>query len=107
MNNQRRTFFVHAAAACGALTEGHRAWAQAGQGAEMVGDSDAAAMAVGYVSDATKADKKKYPTYAADQRCGTCILFEGKASDAAGQCPLFPAKRVAAPGWCSSWAKKG
>ena len=107
MNNQRRTFFVHASAACGALTVGHRAWAQAGQGAEMVGDSDAAAMAVGYVSDATKADKKKYPTYAADQRCGTCILFEGKASDAAGQCALFPAKRVAAPGWCSSWAKKG
>ena len=105
MKNQRRTFFIHAAAACGALTAGHQVWAQAGQ--EMVGDSDAAAMALGYMSDATKTNKKKYPAYAAGQRCGTCILFEGKASDAAGQCPLFPAKRVAAAGWCSSWAKKG
>ena len=107
MNNQRRTFVIHAAAACGALTAGRSAWAQAAPGAEMVAESDAAAMAVGYVSDATKADKKKYPTYAAGQRCGTCILFEGKASDAAGPCPLFPGKRVAAQGWCSSWAKKG
>ena len=106
MNNPRRTFFVHAAAACGALATGHPAWAQAVQGAEMVGDGDAAAMALGYVSDATRADKKKYPTYAAGQRCGTCILFEGNASAASGQCPLFPAKRVAASGWCSSWAKK-
>ena len=105
MNNPRRTFFVYAAA-CGALATAHQAWAQTGQGAEMVGDGDAAAMAVGYVSDAARADKKKYPTYAAGQRCGTCILFEGKASDASGQCPLFPAKRVAASGWCSSWAKK-
>ena len=107
MNQQRRIFFIHAAAACSALAAGCQAVTQAGPGAEMVGSTDAAAMAVGYVSDATKADKKKYPTYAAGQRCGTCILFEGKASDAAGQCPLFPAKRVAAQGWCSSWAKKG
>ena len=53
-----------------------------------------------------KADRKKYPTYASGQRCGTCILFEGRPTDMAGPCPLFPGKRVSAAGWCSSWAKK-
>ena len=88
------------------MAAAHRAWAQASPMADMVNDTDAAAMAVGYVSDASKADKKKYPTHAPGQRCGTCILFDGKPSDTSGPCPLFPGKRVSAAGWCSSWAQK-
>jgi hypothetical protein len=75
--------------------------------AEMVGDKDANAVALGYVSDATKADKAKFKSYAAGQHCGSCQLFQGKAGDAAGGCPLFGAKQVAANGWCSAYAKKG
>ena len=106
MNIQRRTFILHSAAAGGALAAANLAWAQAGPVADMVQETDAAAMAVGYVPDAGKADRKKYPTYASGQRCGTCILFEGRPTDMAGPCPLFPGKRVSAAGWCSSWAKK-
>jgi len=71
-----------------------------------VTDKDPQAVALGYVSDATKADKAKYKTYAAGQTCGTCALFQGKAGDAAGACPLFAGKTVAAKGWCSAYAKK-
>jgi hypothetical protein len=67
---------------------------------------DAQAVALGYVVDATKADKAKYPKYAAGQTCATCQLYQGKAGDATGGCPLFAGKSVAAKGWCSAWAKK-
>ena len=71
-----------------------------------VDEKDPQAAALGYVSDASKADKAKYPKYAAGQSCGTCQLFQGKAGDASGPCPLFGAKHVAAKGWCSAYAKK-
>lgn len=106
MNQPRRTFVIHTLAACSALVATRTALAQAAPATEMVKDSDAAAMAVGYVSESAKADKRKYPTHAAGQRCGTCVLFESAATEASGPCPLFPGKRVSAGGWCSSWAKK-
>ena len=64
------------------------------------------AAALGYVSDATKADKVKYPKYAVGQDCAACQLYQGKAGDASGPCPLFPGKTVAAKGWCSAYVKK-
>lgn len=72
----------------------------------MVQESDAQAIALGYKADATKADKAKYPKYAAGQQCANCALYQGKATDAAGPCPLFAGKQVASKGWCSAWAKK-
>jgi len=71
-----------------------------------VDEKDPQAVALGYVSDATKADKAKYKTYAAGQHCGACALFQGKATDAAGNCPLFAGKQVVNTGWCSAFAKK-
>ena len=64
------------------------------------------AAALGYVIDATKADKAKYPKYAAGQDCANCQLYQGKAGDPKGGCQLFPGKDVAAKGWCSAWIKK-
>jgi hypothetical protein len=74
--------------------------------AAMVDEGDAQAKALGYVADATKADKAKYKQYAAGQHCGNCALFQGKPDAAAGPCALFPGKEVAGKGWCSAWAKK-
>jgi hypothetical protein len=74
--------------------------------AELVGEKDANAVALGYVADATKADKAKYKTYAAGQHCGNCSLYQGQAADKAGNCPLFAGKQVATTGWCSAYAKK-
>ncbi|MFY9514663.1 MAG: high-potential iron-sulfur protein [Rubrivivax sp.] len=75
--------------------------------AQLVGDKDPQAVALGYVSDATKADKAKYKNYAAGQTCANCALYQAKATDAEGGCPLFAGKKVAGKGWCSAWAKKG
>ncbi|GAA0741351.1 high-potential iron-sulfur protein [Ideonella azotifigens] len=71
-----------------------------------VDPKDAQATALGYVVDATKADKAKFPKYAAGQTCANCQFYQGKAGDASGACPLFAGKNVAAKGWCSAYAKK-
>jgi len=71
-----------------------------------VDPKDPQAAALGYVADATKADKAKFPKYAAGQRCDGCQLYQGKAGDAAGPCALFAGKSVAAKGWCSAYTKK-
>ncbi len=72
----------------------------------MVDPKGPQALALGYVDDATHADKVKYPKYAAGNQCSNCALYQGKAGDAAGACPLFPGKHVAVQGWCSAWVKK-
>ena len=74
--------------------------------AEMVDEKSPQAMALGYVSDATKADKAKFKQYAAGQECDTCALFQGKKGDAAAGCALFPGKQVSGKGWCSAYSKK-
>jgi len=97
----RRQFIQIVPVAGAALLAGRSAQAQA-----LVTDKDPQAVALGYVSDASKADKAKYKTYAAGQMCGNCQLFQGKAGDADGACPLFAGKKVSSKGWCSAYAKK-
>jgi len=67
---------------------------------------DPQASALGYVVDASKADKAKFPKYAAGQTCAGCQLYQGKAGDAWGPCTLFGGKQVAAKGWCSAFVAK-
>ena len=100
-NPPRRTFVISLFATGSAVVTA-RTFAQA-----VLSENDPQAVALGYVSDATKVDTKKYPKYAAGQVCSNCALYQGKAGDAAGNCPLFAGKQVAAKGWCSAWAKKG
>ncbi|MEP7139978.1 MAG: high-potential iron-sulfur protein [Caldimonas sp.] len=99
-SHPRRTFVIRVVAS-GAAMATSRVFAQAA-----VSEKDPQAVALGYVSDASKADVKKYPKYAAGQVCGNCALYQGKAGEAAGNCPLFAGKQVSAKGWCSAWAKK-
>jgi hypothetical protein len=99
--SNRRTFVIQTVVGATALTAALAAKAQA-----TLAESDAQAVALGYKADATKADKTKYPKYAAGQACHNCALFQGKAADVAGGCPLFAGKQVSAKGWCSAWAKK-
>jgi hypothetical protein len=98
----RRTFIIHAVAGTSALGAS-LAMAQAGPKLE---ETDPQAVALGYKSDATKVDMKKYPKHVATDNCAGCQLFQGKAKEATGGCPLFGGKQVAATGWCSAWAKK-
>lgn len=95
----RRVFLMTLAATGAAL-------AASAHAQSLVDEKDAQATALGYVSEAKRADIKKYPKYAAGQNCASCALFQGKAADKAGACPLFAGKQVASTGWCSAWAKK-
>lgn len=91
---------------CGAA--GALAAARQAQSAEIphLSTDDPTAKALGYTQDAKTVDKKKYPTYAAGQMCGTCMQFQGKPGDAYGACNIFSGKAVDANGWCQVWVKK-
>lgn len=100
MSTTRRVFLMTLSTATAGFSLGAMAQAQ-------VDPKDPQAVALGYVAEATKADTKKFPKYAAGQACANCALYQGKPTDAAGGCPLFAGKQVNAKGWCSAWAKKG
>lgn len=97
MTQNRRAFLLAAAAAT--LASSARAQAK-------VDVKDPQAVSLGYVLDATKADAKKFPTYAAGQHCGSCALYQGKPGDAWGPCPIYGGKLVSVNGWCSAYVKK-
>ena len=103
MSNSNRRVFLMQVATAGSVLAAARAQAQAAK----VDEKDPQAVALGYVADTAKADAKKFPKHANDQKCSGCALFQGKATDAAGGCPLFGTKQVSANGWCSAYAKKG
>ena len=100
--NNRRVFLLQVAA-CSSVLVAAGAQVQAAK----IDEKDPQAVALSYVHDTTKADMKKFPKHANDQKCTNCALFQGKATDAWGGCPLFGTKQVAGPGWCSAWVKKG
>ena len=101
MSQSNRRVFLLQIAAAGTALAASQVHAQA-----KLDEKDPQAVGLGYVADTAKADSKKFPKHAADQKCNNCGLFQGKASDAAGGCPLFGTKQVAAGGWCSAWVKK-
>ncbi|TAG77607.1 MAG: iron permease [Burkholderiales bacterium] len=103
MNQQRRTLIIYAATASSVAAA--TAFAQKAT-PELVKDSDANAVALGYSSDASKTDVKKYPQYAAGQSCSGCTLYAGTVKDANAACPIFGGKFVSGKGWCSAWVKK-
>jgi hypothetical protein len=80
MKNSRRQFMIMSAAGACSIALSNTVQAQA-----MVAETDPQAAALGYVADATKVNKAKFPKYQAGQ---------------------VGAKKVAGPGWCSAWAKK-
>jgi hypothetical protein len=101
MTSRRR--FIQIVPVAGAALLGART---ASAQADMVSEKDPQAVALGYVADASKADKAKYKNWAATQNCTNCALYQGKATDPSAVCPLFGTKKVSAKGWCSAWAKK-
>jgi High potential iron-sulfur protein len=63
------------------------------------------AQALGYVHDASKVDKVKFPGYVAGSICGGCQLYQGGTAEW-GPCALFAGSAVNTKGWCSAFAKK-
>jgi hypothetical protein len=101
MTSRRR--FIQIVPVAGATLLGART---ASAQADMVNEKDPQAVALGYVADASRADKAKFKNWAATQLCNNCALWQGKPTDPVAGCPLFGTKKVAAKGWCSAWAKR-
>ena len=100
-NTNRRTFMMQVVVGGSALAAASQVVA-----ADMVAESDANAVSLGYKADSTKVDAKKYPAHKPAQMCGNCALYQGKPTDAAGGCPLFAGTQVSSKGWCSAYAPK-
>jgi len=64
---------------------------------------DPAAVALGYVENASQVDVKKYPTFVAGSNCENCLQLQGAAGNNYRPCGLFPGKLVAVSGWCKGW----
>lgn len=76
---------------------------------EKVKTTDATAIALKYVEDATKSTNRtdKDGVKAADQFCHNCQYFTPDSADAGwGKCALFQEKLVDHDGWCVGWTKK-
>lgn len=101
MNTKRRVFLLQVLAGTGSIAAVGAAQAQ-----QKVDPKDPQAMALGYVDDTTKADAKKFPKHANDQKCNGCQLYSAPATTKEGPCAVFGGKLVAAEGWCNSWIKK-
>jgi hypothetical protein len=64
---------------------------------------DAAAMAQGYVENASQVDIKKFPQFVQGSNCENCLLLQGSAGNNYRPCSLFPGKLVSVSGWCKGW----
>jgi hypothetical protein len=74
--------------------------------AAVVDEKEPTAVALGYVTDAKRADKVKFPKYAPPQHCAICQFYQGAATVPMAPCTIFAGKRVAAVGWCSAFVAK-
>jgi high potential iron-sulfur protein len=106
MKNGRRQFLHVVPIAFAGLALGARAQTKPPAGGGKLDENDPQAKALGYVHDAKKADKAKFPNWKEGEVCDNCVQFKGKPKDAFGPCQIFQNKQVAGKGWCSAWQKK-
>ncbi len=97
----RRTFLKSSAAGAASIPLANLLAREAWATEVKITEDDPMAVALGYVHDATKADRGDNPT--AD--CTNCFQYTASADDW-GTCNLFPGKLVAGAGWCKVWVAK-
>lgn len=116
--NTRRAFLKHFAVTAGSLPILSRILVDTAeaQATKPLDEANPTARALGYVHDASKVDKAKFPKKAGPngdkQLCSNCMFYntggqkiEGQPGEW-GKCTIFPQGLVAANGWCNSWAIK-
>jgi hypothetical protein len=64
---------------------------------------DPAAIALGYIENASQVDVRKYPAFVPGSNCDNCLQLQGTAGNSYRPCNLFPGKLVAVGGWCTGW----
>lgn len=98
-----RRAILHWVPAAGVALIAGKAAAQAGK---PVDEKEPQAVSLGYVADAKRVDKAKFPKYAAPQHCASCQFYQGAATAPTAPCTIFGGRPVAGPGWCSAYVAK-
>ncbi len=114
-NISRRNFLAKAALAVPITSASQLIFSQKAFAAdEMVSEKDPTAKALGFATDASKVDIKKFPKRAgaegAKQFCWSCALYQAKdtknpKADATAPCLILSGKKVKQTSWCNSWAQ--
>jgi hypothetical protein len=99
-----RRFFLQLSTSSGLALACGSSLAQAP--APVLSEADPQAQALGYVTDAKRVDKSKYPKYAPGQHCAACQLYQGPPTAPMAPCAVFGGKQVAGPGWCSAYVPR-
>ena len=68
--------------------------------------TDPVAQSLGFVPDASKVAANANPTFKPGQRCGVCVQYQGKPSDAAAGCGIFAGHSVPSRGWCRAFVQR-
>ncbi len=124
-NSSRRNFLrqlslgtllaIPATLTFGRIFSAHAQAPKAGAKLEMIDPKNPQAQALGYITDATKVDTKKWPKRAgaegAKQFCNNCQFYiVDKGADAAkvatAPCQILMNKGVEGKGWCNTWVKR-
>jgi hypothetical protein len=64
------------------------------------------AIALEFVTDATRLHPSLQPRYTPGSRCGECFFYQGRRSSDAAPCTVFAGYRVPATGWCREFAPR-
>jgi len=67
--------------------------------------TDPTAQSLGFVPDASKVAANANPTFKSSQRCGVCMQYRGKPSDATAGCSIYSGHSVPSGGWCRAFVQ--
>jgi hypothetical protein len=70
---------------------------------EHLTEDDAYAKSMGFVTDTTRANSKRYKKHSVDQSCASCQLYKGEPGSAEGPCSFFGHRIVPSTGWCRNY----
>ena len=68
--------------------------------------TEADAVALEFVPDASGLDAATQPRFAPGSRCAACYFYQGAGKAEAAPCTVFAGWRVPATGWCREFAPK-
>ena len=66
-------------------------------------EDDPYAKSMGFVTDTTRANSKRYKKHSVDQSCSNCQLYKGEPGSAEGPCSFFGKRIVPSTGWCRNY----
>jgi hypothetical protein len=106
MKQNRRVFMMQLVGGVGALALGSKSSFAA---VEKLSESDSYAKSMGFKLKTEDVDKAKWKRWTAEQKCGSCQLWNGRENKAVagyGECSFFE-RYTPETGWCKNYKPQG